>query len=212
MRTAERDIPAPVVQRLPEYLWFVRRQRDEGQQWVSSKRIARGLALSESTVRQDFSFLPISGRARRGYDVARLDDVLSAMLDVKTEKRMVIVGAGNLGRALAQQHHDFRRFGFRAFSLFDIEPGVIGQKIGRLAVRSMDRLAAYVQRESIDVGVVAVPPLAAQRVTDALVLAGVTGVVNFAPTRVVVPRKVRVVHAYLLSQFLVLSYWMGVSD
>ena len=209
MSESSNVIPPAVVQRLPQYLAYVRTQRvQEMAEWVSSDEIARGLGLTTSTVRQDFSHLDFRGISKRGYEIDSVERVLIEVLNMSTEKRLVIIGAGNLGRALAH-HGNLGKQGFHMRGIFDIDPNVIGTEIGSLKVRDMDELMAFVRDERIDIGVIAVPAESAQNAADRLILAGVKGLMNLAFTRVLSPKRVPVVDGRLVSSLLLLSCKMG---
>lgn len=208
MGGGRKEIPLAVVQRLPHYLCYARERKKEGLQYVFSQEIARDLGLTPSTVRQDFTHLKILGVAKRGYDIDGLERVFSHALDMDKEKRVVIVGAGNLGRALAL-HGNLGRYDFHVRAIVDVNPKVIGDNIGNLTVQSMECLVDIVRDERIDIGVIAVPAPSAQEVADRLIMAGVRGILNLAFTRVITPRRVRSVDGRIVSSLLLLSCTMA---
>jgi len=132
-------IPTPVIRRLPKYLVHVQELRDEGVEWASSQDIADALGLTSSTVRQDLSHMELKGISKKGYEIVQLEAVLRQILGADMLHRMVIIGAGNLGRALAA-HGDFGRRGFEICGLFDQEASVIGTAVGTLQVKPMSAL------------------------------------------------------------------------
>lgn len=198
-------LPGPVLRRFPRYLTHVRELKKVRQEWVSSREIAETLGLTTSTVRQDMSHLDLTGVSKRGYLVSRLEDVLGEVLGAKTEHRNVIIGAGLLGRALAL-HADFEEHGFKTVAIFDASPKIIGRKVGPLTVRAMGQLARVVRDEKVDIGVVAVPAVAAQLVADQLVAAGIQGILNLAHTHLHVPKHVDVVEARILARMQQIAY------
>ena len=204
-------IPAPVVQRLTQYLVHLEGLRQEAVEWVSSREIAAALGLTSSTVRQDLSYLEFSGTSKRGYETAKLERALHLELGADRESNVVIVGAGNLGRALAL-HGEFGRRGFMIRAVFDSAPHVVGKRIGGVRVRSMAELEPTVRDESVDIGVIAVPGAAAQEVGDALVKAGVRGLLNLTPAHVTAPPPVAVVDARIVASLQELSYLMKAKD
>lgn len=211
MTAARKTIPPAVIQRLPHYLSYLReqkRQNADNAQYLYSHEIAYALGLTPSTVRQDFTYLDFFGRAHRGYRIDRTERVLSDVLDMQNEKRVVIVGGGNLGRALAL-HGNLGRYGFHVRGIVDVDSKIIGENVGDLTVQSMDNLVDVVQKERIDIGVIAVPANSAQHAADRLILAGIRGILNLAFTRVVSPRRVPVVDGRIVSSLLLLSHAMG---
>lgn len=201
-------IPDAVVQRLPQYLAFVRDCGTTNGQYVYSEEIASALGLTPSTVRQDFTHLDFSGGRKRGYDIDEMERGLTRVLDIDNDKRVVIAGAGKLGRVLAL-HGNLGAYGFHVRGIVDSNPKVIGKGIGNFVVQNIKYVANIVRDKRIDIGVIAVPAKSAQNVADRLILGGVRGLLNLAFTRVIVPRKVRVVHVRIISGLLLLSHVMN---
>jgi redox-sensing transcriptional repressor len=121
-----------------------------------------------------------------GYDIASLTEAIRSLIGVVQPWRAAIVGAGNIGRALAA-YRRFHDHGFEIAAIFDQQPGVVGARISGLQVRGMRDLKDIVAREGVRIGIIAVPPEAAQDVAQALVAAGVRGILNFAPRRLSMP-------------------------
>jgi len=194
------DIPTPVVRRLTKYLAHIQYLKTDGKEWVSSRQLASAVSLTDVTVRRDFTHLDFSGKTQRGYEIEGLERALLSVLGLDTGCNAVIVGAGNFGRALAR-HEDFRKQGFTICGLFDADPKLVGQKVGRLTVQSMAELADVVRQEKVDIGVLAVPAPAARAVALELVDAGVRGVLNLACEHVNVPENVAIVDARIVESF-----------
>ncbi|MCX7591069.1 MAG: redox-sensing transcriptional repressor Rex [Kiritimatiellae bacterium] len=204
MKTKE-QIPATVVRRLTRYLPYLQRLRDGGVEWVSSQAVAEAFGLTSSTVRQDLSHLDFEGISKRGYRVTGLLDELVELLGADSEWRAVVVGAGNLGTALAL-HEEFARRGFRICAIFDKDPEKIGQRIGKLTVRALEDLPSTVVREGIQIGIVAVPASGAQQVADLLVASGIEGILNLSLTHIIAPGRVPVVDVRVVTSLLELSH------
>jgi len=204
-------IPQSVVRRLPKYLTQAQRLREAGVEWVSSAELGESLGLTSSTVRQDLSHIDFSGISKRGYLTAGLEAALAATLGADHEICCVVVGAGNLGRALAL-HEEFARQSFRICGIFDNGAAVVGKKVGRLVVQPMDDLPGVVCGQDVDIGIVAVPHHAAQQVADRLILAGVRGLLNLTTAHLLVPRKVSVVDARVLASLRELAYALKISE
>jgi len=198
-------VPIPVLRRLSHYLQHIRVQVEKGREWISSRELAEALDVTSSTVRQDLSCLDISGTARRGYRTSDLEAAVVTLLGRDRESNMVIVGAGNLGRALAL-HQEFPRQGFTICGLFDSSPAVVGRDFGKLTVQAMSELPRTVSEKNAEIGVIAVPSSAAQKVADELVASGVQGVLNMSCSHVRTPEGVSVVEARMFSSLSLLSY------
>jgi redox-sensing transcriptional repressor len=204
-------IPVAVVRRLTNYLSHTQCLRQAGVEWVSSTELAETLGLTSSTVRQDLSHIDFFGISKRGYSTVGLETALASTLGADRETSCVVVGAGNLGRALAQ-HEEFSRQGFRICGVFDSNPAMAGKKVGKLLVQGMAELPAMVSGQAVDVGIVAVPFQAAQQVADWLIVAGVRGLLNLTTAHIVVPRKVSLVDARFLASLRELAYAVKISE
>lgn len=198
-------IPPSVLKRMTNYLAFVQELTDEGIEWVSSAHLAKALGVNRSTVRQDLLHIDFSGISRRGYEARKFVKVLRQTLGMDLEWKMVIVGAGNLGTALAL-HGDFAKRGFTVGAIVDKDPKRIGCKVGVIKVEDVEDLEEIVKRESIKIGVIAVPVAEAQKSADALMQAGVSGLLNLAMTHIVVPQNIPVVDSRIVADLLRLSH------
>ncbi len=198
-------IPVPVVRRLPRYRTHLQYLKENNKEWVSSKELADAINLSASCVRQDLSHVNFSGITKRGYEVDGLEKVLTDLLGLNTCRNAVIVGAGNLGRAIAL-HEDFLRRGFKICGIFDSNPKLLGKKLGHFVVQSKDDLPKMVRKLKIDIGIIAVPASAAQEVASELVAAGVRGLLNLACVHVTPQEDVAIVDSRLVERLQELSY------
>lgn len=208
---ASTSLPYSVVQRLPRYLMQVQNLRQVGLKWISSQDLAETLGLTSSTVRQDFSHFEFSGIAKRGYLLQGLEESLASALGADADINMVIVGAGNLGKALAL-HGQFAARGFRIVGLFDADRRIIGRHVGRLTVQAMKALPGVIHSRQVAIAVIAVPAASAQEVADQLAVSGIRGILNLAYVHLVVPRHVAVVDARIISSLQELSYAIRVKS
>ena len=179
-------VPRPVLERIVLYLREFERLAGEGIETVSSAELGEAIGSTPAQVRKDFSCFGQLGQRGLGYDVQGLIRTLRSLLALDREWRVALVGAGNIGRALCT-YRTFRERGFHIVALFDNDPRKAGCTWGRLKVLPMGQLARTVRDLRIELGIIAVPPEAAQGVADQLVAAGIRGILNFAPTRVVCP-------------------------
>lgn len=178
---ASRDrIPEATVTRLPIYLRSLRELADEQVDTISSERLAEMAGVNAAKVRKDLSYLGSYGTRGVGYDVTFLVDQVARELGMTRDWPVVIVGLGNLGRALAN-YRGFTSRGFRVAALVDVDPALIGEEIDGITVRGIDQLEAVVAQGEVTVGIVATTAAAAQDVADRLVAAGVGAILNFAP-------------------------------
>jgi redox-sensing transcriptional repressor len=204
-RTSRR-IPEATVARLPVYLRSLAELADGRIATVSSERLAEMAGVNAAKVRKDLSYLGSYGTRGVGYDVEFLLFQMSRELGLTQDWPVVIVGVGNLGHALAN-YRGFDERGFPVAALVDADPAKVGQRIGALTVRSMADLPDIVRDEGVSVGVVATPAGSAQDVADALVAAGISSILNFAPAVVAVPDGVSVRKVDLAVELQILSFY-----
>lgn len=203
-----RRIPEATVVRLPLYQRILAEMLRAGSTTVSSEELAARAKVNAAKVRKDFSLFGSFGTRGTGYDTAFLAAQIDRALGADRDWPIVIVGIGNLGRALANSD-GFASHGFRVAGLYDVDQGIVGSRVGRLAVRHIDELAAD-GRPSI--GVIATPAAAAQAVADALVVAGVASILNFAPRVLSVPPEVLVRYVDLSIELQVMSFFLSRRD
>ncbi len=163
----------------------------QGKRYTSSQELGEWLGISSAQIRKDLSHFGEFGKQGMGYSVEELRDRLRQILHVDTEWPVVIIGAGHIGRAVAN-YSGFSQRGFRVRAVFDIAPAVIGENIGELTVLPLDDLEAFIRDNAIRVAMITVPAAYAQSVATRLVSAGVCAILNYAPVRLIVPPSVYV--------------------
>ncbi|RCV50869.1 redox-sensing transcriptional repressor Rex [Marinitenerispora sediminis] len=204
-RPRERGIPEATVARLPVYLRALQSLTERGTPTVSSGELASIAGVNSAKLRKDLSHLGSYGTRGVGYDVEYLIYQISRELGLTQDWSVAIVGAGNLGRALAN-YGGFGTRGFRIAALFDADPAVVGDEVAGLSVRHIDTLEDVVSVEKVSIGVIATPAAAAQGVCDRFVSAGVTSVLNFAPVVLSVPDGVDVRKVDLSIELQILAF------
>lgn len=171
------------LNRLSFYLRCLRRLQEEEVKRVSSKELARRFHLSATQIRKDLAQFGEFGIRGVGYEVDPLVQRLSELLGLDRLHRMVIVGMGNLGTALAQ-YLGFNSGAFRVVAGVDRDPAKIGRRVGDFVIEPVSELPRIVAEQAVEIGALCVPATSAQDRYDALVAAGIQGVINFSPTRV----------------------------
>ncbi len=204
--TPRRRIPEATVARLPLYYRALLETVERQIATISSERLAELAGVNAAKVRKDLSYLGSYGTRGVGYDVEYLLHEISRELGLTRDWPVVIVGVGNLGRALAN-YRGFGARGFRVVALVDADPGLVGQQVGDLEVASIDDLDHIVAERNIAIGILAVPAAAAQEVADRLVGAGVSSILNFAPAVVAVPDSVSMRKVDLAIELQILSFY-----
>jgi redox-sensing transcriptional repressor len=198
-------IPEATVARLPVYLRALYGLAERGVSTVASDELAAAAGVNSAKLRKDLSHLGSYGIRGVGYDVDYLVYQVSRTLGLTQDWPVVIVGAGNLGRALAN-YGGFLSRGFRISAMLDSDPAIVGSRIAKLTVRHVDELEAVVARHKVAIGVIATPAGTAQAVCDRLVSVGVTSVLNFAPLVLCVPEGVDVRKVDLSIELQILAF------
>jgi redox-sensing transcriptional repressor len=201
-----RRIPEATVARLPVYLRILLDQSESGTSNVSSEELADFAGVNAAKVRKDLSYLGTYGTRGVGYEVEYLIYQVRRELGLTHDWPIVIVGAGNLGQALAG-YDGFRSRGFPVAGIVDNDAAKIGSMIGGVRVRAVGELAPLVRASHVSIGVVATPAEAAQEAADLLVAAGVTSILNFAPVVLTAPPGINVRKVDLAVELQILSYY-----
>jgi redox-sensing transcriptional repressor len=198
-------IPDATVARLPVYLRALYTLAERGVSTVASDELAAAAGVNSAKLRKDLSHLGSYGIRGVGYDVEYLVYQVSRALGMNQNWPVVIVGAGNLGRALAN-YGGFVSRGFRIAALLDSDQSLVGRELGTVVVRHVSELEDVVASSGIAIGVITVPAGAAQAVCDRLVAAGVTSILNFAPLVLSVPEGVDVRKVDLSIELQILAF------
>src|SRR2546423_1797510 len=198
-------IPNPAVRRLSLYLRQLEAFQRKERRTISSKQLGESLGLTDAQVRKDLAYFGQFGHPGIGY---RVDDLIAQVKKILgTDKiwPVLLVGAGNLGRALLS-YNGFQAKGFRLAAVFDNDPRKVGQRHGPFVIQPLTELPDTVKKEGIRLAILAVPAEAAQDLADQLVEAGIRGLLNFAPTSLTVPSSVALNAVDLAVQLEQLSF------
>jgi redox-sensing transcriptional repressor len=201
----QHGIPEATVNRLPVYLRALYALADRGISTVSSEELAAAAGVNSAKLRKDLSHLGSYGTRGVGYDVEYLVYQVSRELGLTQNWPVIIVGAGNLGHALAN-YGGFASRGFRVAAIFDSDPLTVGTRIGSQVVRNADEIESVIAGQGVSIGVIATPAAAAQAVCERLVAAGITSILNFAPVVLSVPPGVDVRKVDLSIELQILAF------
>ncbi len=200
-----RRIPEATVARLPVYLQVLTEQAEHELSCISSEGLAELAGVNAAKVRKDLSYLGSYGTRGVGYEVDYLVYQIRRELGLDHDWPVVIVGAGNLGQALAG-YGGFNERGFPVAGIVDVDPAKVDTVVGGVRVRPLEDLPQIVASRTVSIGLIATPPSAAQSAADRLVKAGVTSILNFAPVVLSVPTGVTVRKVDLAVELQILSY------
>ncbi|QXC60139.1 redox-sensing transcriptional repressor Rex [Aquihabitans sp. G128] len=211
MSDRSRRIPEATVARLPVYLRSLAELLEDKTATVSSERLAEMAGVNAAKVRKDLSYLGSYGTRGVGYDVEYLAFQMSRELGLTHDWPVVIVGAGNLGQALAN-YGGFKERGFPVAALVDADRAKVGQLVHGVPVHHLDELPVLKERLGIAIGIIATPAVAAQDVADALAEAGIGSILNFAPAVISVPEGTSLRKVDLALELQILSFYQEHRD
>jgi redox-sensing transcriptional repressor len=209
--SAQHRIPAGVIERLPLYLNVLIHLRQGGESTVSSAHLGEMTDVNPAQIRRDLTQFGSFGKRGIGYDVVTLIDRIQRILGSDHTHRLVLVGAGNLGSAIAG-YNGLRKHGFIVSAVFDSDPSRIGTRLGDLVVRDGAEMERVVAEQGIRIGVLAVPPEAAQSVADRLVAAGIRVILNYTPVVVRTAADVTVHNTDPVQELLHTLYYLSRRD
>lgn len=202
-----KNISMAVIRRLPKYHRYLGDLLDRDIQRISSKELSDIIGFTASQIRQDLNNFGGFGQQGYGYNVEALHTEIGKILGLDRPYNAVLVGAGNLGQAIAN-YAGFRKAGFEIKALFDANPRMIGLKIREFEVLDSDTLEDFIKNNNIDIAVLCIPKNGAQEVINRVVKAGIKGVWNFAPLDLEVSKGVIVENVNLTESLFTLSYLM----
>lgn len=201
------DIPDIVIGRLPIYLRELRLLVQEGQEVTSSHELGQRLGISSAQIRKDLSWFGPFGKQGTGYNIGYLQEQLAKILQLDREWPVAVVGAGDLGRALAR-YGGFARRGFRITCIFDNDTAKIGTYVGNIQVQNITAMQAEIRAQGIQMAMIATPAANAQEVANKLVEAGIRAILNYAPITLSVPENVRVQHIDPAAHLQHMTYYL----
>jgi redox-sensing transcriptional repressor len=205
--TEMKEIPDIVVGRLPMYLRSLQRMAQEGRQVTSSQELGERLGISAAQIRKDLSQFGEFGKQGTGYNIEYLVDQLRQILHVNKDWEIAVVGAGDIGSAVAR-YRGFANRGFRVAMIFDNDPEKIGTNVGEFTVQADDCLIDAIQKAGILLAMIAVPAFHAQEVADQLVKAGVKAILNYAPVSINVPPDIHVQYIDPVTHLQRMTYYL----
>jgi redox-sensing transcriptional repressor len=201
------EIPDIVIGRLPVYLRTLKMLMSQGQGVTSSQELGDLLGISSAQIRKDLSHFGEFGKQGTGYNIDYLCKQLEEILKVDHVWPVVLVGAGYLGHALAN-YKGFEERGFRIVAVLDNNLAKIGQRVGQLAVESMDDMDQVIAQHHCQIAIIAAPAESGQAVADRLIRAGVKSILCYAPTTLTIPKHIRVEYIDPVSQLQHMTFYL----
>ena len=201
----QKEISQAVIGRLPRYFRYLGELKDEGIERISSQELSDIMKVTASQIRQDFNNFGGFGQQGYGYKVEYIYQEIGKILGLDKTHHLIIIGAGNLGQALAN-YMNFERRGFLFKGIFDNNPALFGKKIRNLEVKPMDELEQFVRENNIDIAVLTIPKNSAIQVAERLAANGIKGIWNFAHVDLNVPQEIQVENVHLSDSLMKLTY------
>lgn len=202
---SKKEISTAVIKRLPRYYRYLGELLEEGIERVSSNELSEKMHVTASQIRQDLNNFGGFGQQGYGYNVRYLYDEIAKILGMDKKHNMIIIGAGNLGQAIAK-YANFGKRGFIIKALFDKNPELIGKKVGDIEIHDMAELKSFIKANDIEIAALTIPKGDAARIADEAVDCGVRAIWNFAHTDLRLPGYVTVENVHLSDSLMQLSY------
>lgn len=200
-----RDISKAVISRLPRYYRYLGELNDEGVERISSQELSELMKVTASQIRQDLNNFGGFGQQGYGYNVKYLYDEIGNILGLDQKHNLILIGAGNLGQALAN-YVNFEKRGFIIKGIFDQNQAIYGKVIRGISVRPMEEIESFMKENDIDIAVLTIPKAGAARVAKELVSYGIKGIWNFAHIDLNLPDNIEVENVHLSESLMRLSY------
>lgn len=200
-----KEISQAIIARLPRYFRYLGELKDEGVTRISSKELSSIMHVTASQIRQDLNQFGGFGQQGYGYNVEYLYSEIGKILGLDKTHHLIIVGAGNLGQALAN-YTNFHRRGFLFQGIFDKNPALYGKKIQEMEVQPMENMERFVKENNIDIAVLTIPKISAVEVAGKLVSCGIRAIWNFAHCDLNVPPHIQVENVHLSESLMKLSF------
>ena len=201
----EKEISQAVIGRLPRYLRYLGELKDEGVERISSQNLSALMKVTASQIRQDFNNFGGFGQQGYGYNVGYLYDAIGKILGLDRQYKFIIIGAGNLGRALGN-YINFEKRGFIFRGMFDQNPDLVGNSVRGVRVMPMEELERFISENDIDIAVLTIPKTSAVSVAERLAGTDIRAIWNFAHVDLYLPERIQVENVHLSDSLMKLSY------
>lgn len=204
-KSKSKTIPKAVISRLPRYYRYLRELIEEGVERISSEELSSRMGATASQIRQDLNHFGGFGQQGYGYKVKSLYNEIANILGVGDPIPMIVVGAGNLGRAIVK-YSGFKKHGFVFKALFDVDDELCNKSVGGVRIRNMSELKKYVETHKVGIAAITLPRQSAKKIAAEIYDMGIRYFWNFAQTDLALPKDAIVKNVHLLDSLLELSY------
>lgn len=201
----DKQISLAVIKRLPRYYRYLQELLENGVSRISSMELSVRMNITASQIRQDLNNFGCFGQQGYGYNVELLFTEIGKILGVGGNYQLIVIGAGNIGQALAK-YDNFIKRGYHIIAIFDKNPSVIGKPVNNLAVRDVETLEEYMAARDVDIAVMALPSKAVAEMARRVIALGVKGIWNFSAVDLEAPTDVYIENVHLTDSLMTLSY------
>ena len=205
MEMNEKKVPEVVIKRLPRYYRYLRELLNQDIRRISSNALSEMMGVTASQIRQDFNYFGGFGQQGYGYNVEYLIEEIGNILGLNDGDTMIIIGAGNLGRALAN-HNSFIKRGFSLVGIFDNDNRIVGSSINGIKVRADSEIESFVRENGVDIAILTLPRAAVHDMAKRLTSCGIKGILNFSYSELDLPESIPVENVHLSDTLMTLSY------
>ena len=205
MIVEQKEISKAVISRLPRYYRYLGELMEEGVERISSNELSTRMKVTASQIRQDLNNFGGFGQQGYGYNVKYLYTEIARILGIDRQHNIIIIGAGNLGQALANDTN-FERRGFMIKGMFDVNPRLVGLVVRGVEIRGIENLEQFIKDNDVQIAALTIPKTKAPEIAERLVNAGIKAIWNFAHTDLQVPDDVVVENVHLSESLMRLSY------
>lgn len=209
--TMDKVISQAVISRLPRYLRYLGDLKEQGIERISSQELSKLMKVTASQIRQDFNNFGGFGQQGYGYNVAYLYGEIAKILGLTEEHHLIIIGAGNLGHAIAN-YMNFEKRGFIFKGIFDANPSLHGKKVRNMQIQPMENLESFIEENKIDIVVMTIPKTGAVGVAERLANTGIKAIWNFAHVDLNLPKNIQVENVHLSESLMKLSYKLSKAE
>ncbi len=202
---SEKKISIAVIRRLPRYYRYLSDLLAEGVRRISSKELSQKMDVTASQIRQDLNCFGGFGQQGYGYNVESLFSEIGRILGMNRKFNVIIIGAGNMGQALAN-YTNFEKRGFRLTGIFDNSPSIVGRKIKNIIIRDINEIEQFMRQDPVDIAILTVPFEHTPEVAERVAKLGVKGIWNFSPMDLKLPYNIVIENVHLSDSLMVLGY------
>lgn len=203
--TEDRKISMTVIRRLPRYYRYLGELLQKGVRKISSRELSEKMNVTASQIRQDLNNFGGFGQQGYGYNVEYLHAEIGKILGLHQNYKMIIVGVGNLGQAIANSN-SFSKRGFKLIGLFDVNPRLIGMTIHGVEVQDIDKMEAFIKENEVEIAILTMPKTNVKETAENLANWGIKGLWNFSPVDLFLPETVQVENVHLSHSLMTLAY------